>query len=181
MLVDMIGDRLKELRVAAGMNQPEFAAIVGTSKQYVSQLESGKNQIPNGELIEGWARHFKVSMRWLVSGTGQKHAEALQDAGSHLVRLDPERIAELATVLAERWKDVPGGFDLRNELHAAHFVLCYGLYVNMKERPVPENTVAFSAALTSSPQGAKKDERGKNVPASGTTKRSVRGGRKRKA
>lgn len=178
MLVDMIGDRLKELRVAAGMNQPEFAAIVGTSKQYVSQLESGKNQMPSGEYLEGWARHFKVSPRWLVSGTGPKYAESASIEGSHLVRLDPERIAELATVLAERWKDVPGGFDLRNEDHAAHFVLCYGLFINMKERPVPENTVAFSAALTS-PQGAKRDERGEDVPTAGTAGRKVRKGGKR--
>jgi transcriptional regulator with XRE-family HTH domain len=172
MLVDMIGDRLKELRTGAGMTQPAFAAIVGTSKQYVSQLESGKNQIPNGEFIEGWARHFKVNMRWLASGTGPKHAESSTGEGSHLMRLDPERIAELATVLAERWKDVPGGFDLRNEAHAAHFVLCYGLFINMKDRPVPENTVAFSAALTS-PQGATGDERSENVPTTGTVRRKT--------
>lgn len=180
MLVDMIGDRLKELRTAAGMNQPEFAAIVGTSKQYVSQLESGKNQMPSGEYLEGWARHFRVNARWLVSGTGPKHADYSPGEGSHLVRLDPERIAELATVLAERWKDVPGGFDLRNEAHAAHFVLCYGLFINMKERPVPENTVAFSAALTS-PQGAKRDERGEDVPTTGAAGRKVRKGGKRQA
>lgn len=174
MLVDMIGDRLKELRTAAGMKQPEFAAIVGTSKQYVSQLESGKNVMPSGGFLEGWARYFGVNPRWLVSGTGPKYAAD----GSHLVRLDPERIAELATVLAERWKDVPGGFDLRNEAHAAHFVLCYGLFINMKERPVPENTVAFSAALTS-PQGATRDERGEDVPTTGTAGRKVRKSGKR--
>lgn len=72
----MIGERLKELRLDAGLNQPEFAAIVNTTKQYVSQLESGKNQKPNGEYLEGWARHFKVNMRWLVAGTGPKHASA---------------------------------------------------------------------------------------------------------
>lgn len=82
MLVDMIGDRLKQLRVDAGMNQPEFAAIVGTTKQFVSQLESGKNQKPNAELLEGWARHFRVNLRWLVSGTGPKNAPVPADDAS---------------------------------------------------------------------------------------------------
>ena len=82
MLVDMIGDRLKQLRLDAGMNQPEFAAIVGTTKQFVSQLESGKNQKPNAELLEGWARHFRVNLRWLVSGTGPKQAPVPADDAS---------------------------------------------------------------------------------------------------
>lgn len=64
-----IGERLKPLRVAAGMNQPEMAAVVGTTKQYVSQLESGKNQAPNGQFLEAWSRHFGVSLRWLIKPT----------------------------------------------------------------------------------------------------------------
>lgn len=72
MLIDMIGDRLKELRTDAGMSQLEFGAIAGTTKQYVSQLELGKNVTPNGVMLEAWARHFGVSPRWLVSGTGPK-------------------------------------------------------------------------------------------------------------
>jgi len=77
----MIGDRLKQLRLDAGMSQPEFAAIVGTTKQYVSQLESGKNQTPNAEFMEGWARHFQVNLRWLLSGTGKKHVAASSSDG----------------------------------------------------------------------------------------------------
>lgn len=76
MLIDMIGDRLKELRTAAGMNQPEFAAVVGTSKQYVSQLEAGKNLNPRADYVEGWARRFGVNSRWLISGTGPKYVAA---------------------------------------------------------------------------------------------------------
>jgi len=82
MILDMIGDRLKQLRIDAGMNQPEFAAIVGTTKQFVSQLEGGKNQKPNAEFLEGWARHFRVNLRWLVSGTGPKNAPIPADDAS---------------------------------------------------------------------------------------------------
>lgn len=100
MLIDMIGDRLKELRIAAGMNQPEFAAIVGTTKQYVSQLESGKNRKPNGEFMEGWARHFKVSLRWLVSGTGPKYAGTATDGAP---RLDRAIVAAVAQSLHDTY------------------------------------------------------------------------------
>jgi transcriptional regulator with XRE-family HTH domain len=160
---------LKRLRKAAKLSQEGLALACGWSGQSrVGNYESGFRE---PELAE-----IPVIARALGVQVGELFGEA--PSHSHLVRLDPERIAELATVLAERWKDVPGGFDLRDEEHAAHFVLCYGLYINMKERPVPENTVAFSAALTS-PQGANKDERGENVPTTGTAGRKVGKGGKR--
>jgi transcriptional regulator with XRE-family HTH domain len=68
----MIGDRLKQLRTEAGLSGEAFGAIAGTTKQYVSQLESGRNQTPGAEYLEKWARHFKVSMRWLLDGHGPK-------------------------------------------------------------------------------------------------------------
>ena len=70
----MIGDRLKELRTDAKLNQVQFADIVGTSKQYVSQLEKGRNKDPNPKFIEGWARHFGVRMEWITSGKQPKQA-----------------------------------------------------------------------------------------------------------
>lgn len=54
----MIGERLLELRTSAGLTQPEFAAIAGTTKQYVGRLEKGFNKDPNPKLVELWARHF---------------------------------------------------------------------------------------------------------------------------
>ncbi|WP_202844748.1 XRE family transcriptional regulator [Luteimonas saliphila] len=68
----MIGTRLKELRKGAGLNQEAFGAIAGTTKQYVSQLESGVNKTPNGDFLESWARHFGVRMQWLTKGKGPK-------------------------------------------------------------------------------------------------------------
>lgn len=70
-----MGDRLKALRTAAGLDQPRTAAIAGTSKQYVSQLESGRNKNPRAEFVEAWARHFGVSVQWLATGKGDKSAQ----------------------------------------------------------------------------------------------------------
>lgn len=75
----MIGDRIKELREGAEMSMEAFGSIVGTSKQYVNGLEKGANQRPNGVFLEGWARHFGVNFRWLVSGSGPKDALQLSE------------------------------------------------------------------------------------------------------
>lgn len=71
----MIGDRLRELRTAAGMTQEQFADVAGTTKQYVGRLEKGFNKDPNPKLIEAWAKHFKVRMEWITSGSGGKNPE----------------------------------------------------------------------------------------------------------
>ncbi len=70
--MESIGDRLRELR--GDLTQPEMADIVGTTKQYVSQLERGVNNTPNGTFLEGWARHFRVRHQWLVTGKGPREA-----------------------------------------------------------------------------------------------------------
>ncbi|WP_313250113.1 helix-turn-helix transcriptional regulator [Stenotrophomonas acidaminiphila] len=73
-MLDMIGDRLKELRLEHNLGQPEFGAIAGTTKQYVWRLENGLNKKPNPEYIQRWASHFQVRMEWITSGKMPKEA-----------------------------------------------------------------------------------------------------------
>lgn len=105
MLEPMIGDRLKELRVAAGMTQAQFAAIVDTTKQYVSQLELGKNTMPSGEYVEGWARHCNVTVRWLVSGNGTKRPEPGARGQPRPVLLDAEIVESTHVALAQMYEN----------------------------------------------------------------------------
>jgi len=79
-MLDMIGDRLKQLRLEHKLDQPEFAAIAGTSKQYVWRLENGHNKKPNPEFIQRWAAHFRVRMEWITSGKLPKEAGAVEAA-----------------------------------------------------------------------------------------------------
>lgn len=78
----MIGDRLKELRLEHKLDQPAFAAIAGTSKQYVWRLENGANKRPNPEYIQKWASHFRVRMEWIISGKLPKWADEAPPAPS---------------------------------------------------------------------------------------------------
>ncbi|THD06145.1 hypothetical protein B1991_14475 [Rhodanobacter lindaniclasticus] len=174
--METIGDRVLRLRKAKGIERKDLAHAVELSYTGLADLESGKAK--SSTRLHRIADALDVTPAYLETGKEDHYVYPTADSHSQPMRLDPERIAELATVLAERWKNVPGGFDLRNEEHAAHFVLCYELYINMKERPVPENTVAFSAALTS-PQGATGNERGTDVPVAGTVGRKTGKGGKR--
>lgn len=62
------------------MDQVQTAEVAGTTKQFVSQLENGKNQNPRAELVELWARRFGVTVKWLATGKGPKHADASHDS-----------------------------------------------------------------------------------------------------
>lgn len=91
-MIDMqtIGDRIKLLR--AEMTQQEMARIAGTTKQYVSQLESGRNQVPNSLILDAWARHFRVSLNWLLTGSEARQPSAQE---SQPVGLDVDRLTDL--------------------------------------------------------------------------------------
>src|SRR5919198_5621196 len=84
-----LGERLRQLRVAAGLTQSELAGD-RFSKEYVSQIERGKTR-PTPETVEWLAARLGVDVGFLAHGvsTEQRHpveaglarAEALTDAG----------------------------------------------------------------------------------------------------
>lgn len=87
----MIGDRLRELREGAGLDGPRMAAIAGTTKQYVGQLENGTNKSPNALLLLKWARHFEVSLDWLIAGEGPREVRpSASRAASQSVSITPD-------------------------------------------------------------------------------------------
>jgi tetratricopeptide (TPR) repeat protein len=61
-----LGDRLRLLRVAAGLTQTELAGD-RFSKEYVSQIERGKTR-PTGETVEWLAQRLDVDPAFLSSG-----------------------------------------------------------------------------------------------------------------
>jgi transcriptional regulator with XRE-family HTH domain len=83
-----LGERLRQLRVAAGLTQSELAGD-RFSKEYVSQIERGKTR-PTAETVEWLARRLGVDVGFLANGvsneqrhrveTGLARAEALADA-----------------------------------------------------------------------------------------------------
>src|SRR5213082_4184166 len=86
-----LGERLRQLRVAAGMTQTDLAGD-RFSKEYVSQIERGKTR-PTRETIEWLAQRLGVDADFLHNGvstdersrieTMLARAEAMSEAKQH--------------------------------------------------------------------------------------------------
>jgi transcriptional regulator with XRE-family HTH domain len=75
------GERLKQLREAAGLTLEEAGKIAGTSKQNTSQIEKGVTEVPGGLFLYRWARHYNVNLEWLITGKGAKIPPSSHPAG----------------------------------------------------------------------------------------------------
>src|SRR5512142_2060409 len=73
-----LGDRLRQLRVAAGLTQSELAGD-RFSKEYVSQIERGKTR-PTAETIEWLADRLGVDSGFLASGVATDERARLEGA-----------------------------------------------------------------------------------------------------
>src|SRR6266487_2349211 len=107
-----LGERLRQLRAAAGMTQTDLAGD-RFSKEYVSQIERGKTR-PTPETIEWLAQRLGVDAGFLVDGVsadergrvdaGLARAEALLEARRNeeaLVEFESVRSAVLAKGMPE--------------------------------------------------------------------------------
>ncbi|WP_085124519.1 helix-turn-helix domain-containing protein [Tistlia consotensis] len=71
--------RLKQLRQRKGESLQQVADAVGVSKAHIWELERGTSSNPGVELLTRLARHFKVSVAYLIDdGSETSDAAALQ-------------------------------------------------------------------------------------------------------
>jgi tetratricopeptide (TPR) repeat protein len=107
-----LGERLRQLRVAAGMTQTELAGD-RFSKEYVSQIERGKTR-PTGETVHWLAQQLGVDAGFLANGVSADErgrvdatltrADALLEARRNdeaLAEFEGIRAAVLATGMPE--------------------------------------------------------------------------------
>jgi transcriptional regulator with XRE-family HTH domain len=131
-----VGDRLRSLRVAAGLTQSDLAGG-RFSKEYVSQIERGKTR-PTAETVEWLAERLDVDPAYLLGGVSAEdrgrveaalaRAEALSEAGEHaravqaLAEVRPDVAAtaaadlELRLLLGETWSLAHTG-EVKEALH----------------------------------------------------------------
>ena len=65
-----LGARLKELRVRKGESLQEVADAVSASKPHIWELEAEKSKNPSLDLLTRLARHFNVSISYLLDESG---------------------------------------------------------------------------------------------------------------
>lgn len=81
-------DRIKAVRLEAGLTQKEFAERIGVIRNYVYVLETGRGA-PSSAVIREICRQFGVREKWLMSGDGEMHYSLTpaEDAAVRVQRL----------------------------------------------------------------------------------------------
>jgi len=76
-----LGERVRDRRKAAGLNQAELAALVGVSQAAVSDWEKGK-ATPSIGGAGALAKALDVELSWLVYGDEEAAATPVAEPGA---------------------------------------------------------------------------------------------------
>jgi len=68
--ISTFGTRLKAARNSAGLNQEALAQLVGSSKGYISELETNPDIRPSAELVMKLAEAVETTVEHLMRGDG---------------------------------------------------------------------------------------------------------------
>jgi len=96
--MNTLGDRVKALRKAKGLQQSELAAIVGTSKAMVSFIETGRNN-PTIDLLSALSSFFGVPADYLLHGNEQQAITPIERELLGLIRNDAGLLKSLTDIL----------------------------------------------------------------------------------
>lgn len=68
----MIKDRIKQIRLNAGLTQEKFAEQLGLKRNSVANYEIGRNT-PLDAIINSICREFNINEEWLKTGSGEMY------------------------------------------------------------------------------------------------------------
>lgn len=71
-------ERVKEIRKALGLTLEKFGEKVGVTKQTVSRIENGINNLTE-QMTKSICREFSVDYIWLTTGDGEMFIEKTKD------------------------------------------------------------------------------------------------------
>lgn len=98
----LVGLRIREARVAAGLSQGQVAKLMGLHRPTVSEIEAGNRRV-RGEELKKMAELFDVTTDFLIGAAPE--SASLQDAriqlaARELQRLDADAIERVLKVIA---------------------------------------------------------------------------------
>lgn len=130
-----MNERIRELRLALGLNQSEFGARIGLRQTSIANYEKGLRQ-PLDAVITSICREFGVNEEWLRTGEGPQfveitRAEQIQQMVDDIMRDHPEAfrrrfVTSLAALDENGWLALEkfidsfidlNGIDTRKKLH----------------------------------------------------------------
>ncbi len=80
------GERVKELRKTLGLTLEKFGDKVGVTKQTVSRIENGINNLTE-QMTKSICREFNVDYIWLTTGEGEMFVESDDDFMERIDRI----------------------------------------------------------------------------------------------
>lgn len=96
------GDKLKQLRQARGLSQPELAEAASIEQSYLSKLENGRS-VPSAEVLRKLMAALDVSMEQLLDGIDdaevQSRLNGIPEIGSHIQSSAAERQSRQRRIL----------------------------------------------------------------------------------
>lgn len=84
------GERVKEVRKSLGLTLEKFGARLGVTKQTVSRIENGVNNVTK-QMTKAICREFNVDYAWLTTGEGEMFVDSDED---FLARIDAIMLGE---------------------------------------------------------------------------------------
>lgn len=79
-------ERVKEIRKALGLTLEKFGEKVGVTKQTVSRIENGINNLTE-QMTKSICREFGVDYMWLTTGDGEMFVESDDDFMERIDRI----------------------------------------------------------------------------------------------
>jgi len=73
-----VNERFKIIRKTLKYKQEDFAIILNTNQQGISDIENEKKQIPF-EIIEFLGTRYNINLNWLILGIGNMYMEYQRD------------------------------------------------------------------------------------------------------
>ena len=124
--INTIGDRIKEIRKAAGKTQQSFADVIGLKRNTIANYEIGQIQ-PSDRTIADICRELNISEHWLRTGEGEMRIKLSEDADfiRVMTEIQVSDDAFIKSLLKSYW-------DLNKEEKAAIHKLVDGMLQNKK-------------------------------------------------
>ena len=123
---EILGSRLRDLRMERGLSLGQLARATGISSSFLSLVEQARSEITIGRLLR-LADFYDVDLSDLVSGghsEPKRHVHVLKTDGAKLIRSDQEGVEVYDLTAGAHWTLVPligvhdpgGGVEV-NDLH----------------------------------------------------------------
>ena len=112
-MAETLGGRIKSLRLARGLAQPDLAARVGISQPSLSNIERNKTEKLRGDTLAGLCRELGVTPDVLLRGTTTRNPESVLHEAEimglwrQLTDDDQVHLLAIARALAQRRAPLP--------------------------------------------------------------------------